>query len=82
MQNNGITPNAFSYTILIQGLYKANRLEEALDFCVEMLEADHSPNLATFTGLVDGFCREKGVEEARSTITALRQKGFFFDQKK
>ncbi|CAK9182631.1 unnamed protein product [Ilex paraguariensis] len=81
MQNNGINPNAFSYTVLIQGLYKGNRLEEALDFCVEMLEANHSPNLATFTGLVDGFCREKGVEEARNTITALRQKGFFFDQK-
>ncbi|CAK9139520.1 unnamed protein product [Ilex paraguariensis] len=81
MQNNGINPNAFSYTVLIQGLYKGNRLQEALDFCVEMLEADHSPNLATFTGLVDGFCREKGVEEAQSTITALRQKGIFFDQK-
>ncbi|KAL6964168.1 hypothetical protein U1Q18_035226 [Sarracenia purpurea var. burkii] len=81
MQKNGISPNSFSYTILIQGLCKGNRLEDAFDLCVEMLEAGHSPNLATFTGLVDGFCREKGLEEAQSTIKALRQKGFSFDEK-
>ncbi|KAL7234737.1 hypothetical protein ACSBR1_018233 [Camellia fascicularis] len=66
MQNNVISFNAFSYTILIQAAYK---------------RGGHSLNLATFMGLVNGFCQEKGLEEARSIVGALRQKGFAFDKK-
>ncbi|XP_042494933.1 pentatricopeptide repeat-containing protein At4g38150 [Macadamia integrifolia] len=80
MQNNGISPNAFSYRVLVQGLCK-ERLEDAVEFCVEMLEAGHSPNVATFVGLVDGICKEKGLEEAGNVIGRLRDKGFFVDEK-
>ncbi|KAI8028174.1 Pentatricopeptide repeat-containing protein [Camellia lanceoleosa] len=38
MLNNVISFNAFSYTILIQVIYKGKRLEDTLDLCVEMLE--------------------------------------------
>ncbi|KAK7391758.1 hypothetical protein VNO78_20179 [Psophocarpus tetragonolobus] len=41
----------------------------------------HSPNVTTFVGLVDGFCKEKGVEEAKSAIKTLTEKGFAFDEK-
>lgn len=81
MQSNGITPNAFTYGVLIKGLSKCRRLEEAVEFCMEMMEAGHTPNAATFTELVDVFCKEKGVEEARKVIDALKQKGFFLDEK-
>ncbi|CAA2960652.1 Hypothetical predicted protein [Olea europaea subsp. europaea] len=81
MKSNGIVPNAFSYGVLIQGLCKGMRLEDAYELCIEMLEAGHSPNTATFIGLVDGYCREKGMEEAQSVIKAMRQKGFFIDEK-
>ncbi|KAG2261813.1 hypothetical protein Bca52824_068892 [Brassica carinata] len=76
MQTSGISPNAFSYGILVQGLYACNMLDDAVDFCVEMLESGHSPNVPTFVGLVDALCREKGVEQARSAIDTLNQKGF------
>lgn len=46
-----------------------------------MLEAGHSPNVTTFVGLVDGLCREKGVEEAQSAIETLRQKGYLVNDK-
>nr|DAD46430.1 TPA_asm: hypothetical protein HUJ06_016367 [Nelumbo nucifera] len=80
MQNNGISPNVYSYTVFIQGLYKGKRLEDAIDICIEMLEAGHSPNVTTFIGLVDAICRDKGVEEAKSTIERL-EKGYFADEK-
>ncbi|KAI4347920.1 hypothetical protein L6164_008693 [Bauhinia variegata] len=81
MQENGISPNAFSYTVLIQGLYKCKRLQDAADFCVEMVEACHSPNVITFVGLVDSFCVEKGVAEAQGVIRTLIEKGFTVNEK-
>ncbi|XP_027361261.1 pentatricopeptide repeat-containing protein At4g38150 [Abrus precatorius] len=81
MQSNGISPNAFSYTVLIQGLYRCSRLPDAFEFCVEMLEAGHSPNVTTFVGLVDDFCKEKGVEEAKGAIRTLIEKGFAVNEK-
>ncbi|KAK6118375.1 hypothetical protein DH2020_047946 [Rehmannia glutinosa] len=81
MQSNGVIPNVFSYQVLVRGLFSGKRLEDAYGFTIEMLEAGHSPNIATFTGLVDGYCREKGLEEAQNVIGAMRQKGFFFEEK-
>ncbi|KAI3921844.1 hypothetical protein MKX01_005533 [Papaver californicum] len=90
MQNNGISPNAYSYRVLIQGLLPfckkkcdgmTSRLEDALYFCVEMLEAGHSPNVVTFVSLVEGFVIDKGVGEANSMIGRLREKGFSVDDK-
>jgi len=46
-----------------------------------MLDAGHSPSVSTFVGLVDGVCTEKGVEEARTVIGTLRQKGFYVHDK-
>lgn len=81
MQRNGISPNAFSYSVLIRGLYQCNELDDAVAFCIEMLEAGHSPNVATFLGLVAGLCLNKGVEEARTVIATLTQKGFSINKK-
>ncbi|XP_068638461.1 pentatricopeptide repeat-containing protein At4g38150-like [Aristolochia californica] len=53
MQNNGISPNDFSYTVLVQGLCKGKQLEDGIEFCIKMLEAGHSPNVATYIGLVE-----------------------------
>lgn len=81
MQSNGVVPNVFSYQVLVLGLCSGKRLEDAYLFTIEMLEAGHSPNLATFTGLVDGYCREKGLGEAQFVIQAMRQKGYFVEEK-
>jgi pentatricopeptide repeat protein len=81
MQSNGISPNAVSYSVLIQGFYQCDHLDDAVAFCVEMLEAGHSPNVQTFLGLVARLCLNKGVEEARTVIAALTQKGFFVNEK-
>ncbi|KAL1562329.1 pentatricopeptide repeat-containing protein-like protein [Salvia divinorum] len=83
MESNGIVPNAFSYQVLIRGLCMGGgkRVEEAYEFSIAMLEAGHSPNLATFTGLIDGYCKEKGLEEAQGVVKEMRLKGFFVEEK-
>ncbi|CAN6544886.1 unnamed protein product [Malus baccata var. baccata] len=64
-----------------EGLYRANNLEDAAEFCSEMLEAGHSPNVATFVGLIDVVCKEKDMEEAESVIGKLKQKGYMINEK-
>ncbi|KAM1483350.1 hypothetical protein ACFX1Q_035256 [Malus domestica] len=64
-----------------EGLYRANNLEDAAEFCSEMLEAGHSPNVATFVGLIDAVCKEKDTEEAESVIGKLKQKGYLVNEK-
>jgi pentatricopeptide repeat protein len=49
-------------------LCKGGRLDDAVAFCVEMFEAGHSPNAATFVGLVDALCKTKGVEEGEKLV--------------
>ncbi|KAK4364761.1 hypothetical protein RND71_016119 [Anisodus tanguticus] len=71
MQGSDIIPNAFSYGVLIRGICHGKRLENVLEFCMEILEDEHSPNLANlvmFVGLVDGFCEEKSLEEVQNMI--------------
>jgi len=62
---------------LIKGLCRDKRLEDAVDFCGEMVEAGNLLNVATFTALVHEFCKEKSVEEAQNMIGTLKQKGFY-----
>lgn len=81
MQNNGISPNAFSYSVLLKGLCKSKRLDTAVDFCLEMFEAGHSPNVQTLVNLILVFSAEKGPEEARNVLVALKQKGLLVDEK-
>ncbi|KAG6420397.1 hypothetical protein SASPL_116923 [Salvia splendens] len=81
MESNGIVPNAFSYQVLIKGLCLGGgkRVEEAYEFSIAMLEAGHSPNLATFTGLIDAlkgfFVEEKAVKELKHFSFALLASG-------
>ena len=60
MQGNGVIPNAFSYWLLIQGLCKGGRLDDAVAFCVEMFEAGHSPNAMTFVAWLMRYARLRG----------------------
>ncbi|KAG6513092.1 hypothetical protein ZIOFF_023399 [Zingiber officinale] len=81
LQNDGIAPNAFSYKVLIQGFCQGKKLEDSVEFCMEMLEAGHQPNVATLIGLVDEFIKEKRMEEADSFVKKLLERGLFLDDK-
>lgn len=75
-------PNAFSYGVIIRGLCNGMSLDDAVEFCDEMLDAGFAPNPATFIGLIDALCKEKGMAEAEGLVKRLRQeKGFPADDK-
>jgi pentatricopeptide repeat protein len=62
-------------------LCKGGRLDDAVAFCVEMFEAGHSPNAATFVGLVDALCKTKGVEEGEKLVRSFQDRNFAIDEK-
>ncbi|CAL9133757.1 unnamed protein product, partial [Musa textilis] len=72
MQKNGIAPNAFSYKVLIQGLCKGKKLEDSVEFCMEMLDAGHSPvktlNDLYFNVYINGLMAISGLD--LSTVTS------------
>ncbi|KAK8558815.1 hypothetical protein V6N13_098446 [Hibiscus sabdariffa] len=78
-RSKGVVCDAFDFTVMIRGLYECNHLDDAIAFCLEMLDAGHSPNVDTFVCLVEGLCKEKGVEEAENFVGTLKQKGFLVD---
>ncbi|XP_068657901.1 pentatricopeptide repeat-containing protein At4g38150-like [Aristolochia californica] len=53
MQTIGISSNACSYTVFVHGLCQGQQLKDGIDFGIDMLEAGHSPMVATLIGLVE-----------------------------
>ncbi|KAL4318104.1 hypothetical protein GQ457_18G014010 [Hibiscus cannabinus] len=79
MRSKGVVLDAFHFDVAIRGMCEVNHMDDAIAHCLEMLDSGHSPNVLTFVCLVEGLCKEKGVEEAESFIASLKQKGFLVD---
>jgi pentatricopeptide repeat protein len=60
MPELGCTPNVFSFSILLKGLYDENKSQEALDLLRMMAHNGGScaPNVVSYTTVIDGLCRE------------------------
>ncbi|KAK8624692.1 hypothetical protein V6N13_089580 [Hibiscus sabdariffa] len=63
MRLKGVVLDAFNFDVTIRGLCEVNHMDDAIAHCLEMLDSGHSPNVLTFVCLVEGLCKEKGVEE-------------------
>jgi hypothetical protein len=53
--------------------------DDAVGFCVEMFEAGHSLNDATFEVLVDIICKTKGFEEGEKLVRSFQDRNFAID---
>ncbi|CAH9146364.1 unnamed protein product [Cuscuta epithymum] len=71
-----VSPDTVSYNTLIKGLCKANKLQEALNLRVGMENANLTPNVLTYTILMDGLFREdREVDEAMGLLDEMKIKG-------
>lgn len=53
----GLAPTPRSYTILINGNCKINRIDEAMSLFKEMLQRSLSPDVVTYNTILQGFFR-------------------------
>ncbi|CAA2934593.1 pentatricopeptide repeat-containing At5g39710 [Olea europaea subsp. europaea] len=70
----GISPNVFTYNILIRGFCGNKKLSKGLEFFKEMERKGCVPNVVTYNTLIDAYCKLGNVDEAFRLIKLMWEK--------
>ncbi|KAJ6873299.1 hypothetical protein NC651_032237 [Populus alba x Populus x berolinensis] len=89
MVSKGCTPNVYTYTSLMNGYCKIERIEEAVQLLDETLRKGrplaaqqlfryicahgHTPNIMTYGVLLDGLCKHGNLEEAFALFQEMQR---------
>ncbi|KAL4588752.1 hypothetical protein LXL04_001647 [Taraxacum kok-saghyz] len=60
----GVSPNVFTYNILIRGFCGVKNMEKGLEFFAEMQKNGCLPNVVTYNTLIDANCKLRRLDEA------------------
>ncbi|XP_071691757.1 pentatricopeptide repeat-containing protein At5g39710 [Rutidosis leptorrhynchoides] len=60
----GVSPNVFTYNILIRGFCGVKELEKGLGFFAEMQKNGCLPNVVTYNTLIDAYCKLRRLDDA------------------
>ncbi|KAF7151914.1 hypothetical protein RHSIM_Rhsim02G0073500 [Rhododendron simsii] len=74
-QERGYNPNVYTYSSLIDRLFKDKRLDLALKVLSKMLENSCSPNVIIYTVMIDGLCKAGKTDEAHKLMLMMEEKG-------
>ena len=64
-----------TYTILIDGLCKGGRLNDAWEIFQYLLSNGYQLNGHTYTAMIHGFCKEGLLDEAISLLDKMEENG-------
>ncbi|XP_057427972.1 pentatricopeptide repeat-containing protein At4g38150-like [Lotus japonicus] len=82
MLASGVSPNAYTYAVLIRVLVKdAKFLKDAKKYVLEMMDKGMRPNAETYTAVFKGLVREEKLDEAVQLLEQMKAKGFVPDEK-
>ncbi|KAJ7977778.1 Pentatricopeptide repeat-containing protein [Quillaja saponaria] len=82
MLSSGVSPNAYTYSVLIKGLaFDPKLLRDAQKYVMEMMDKGMRPNAGTYTAVFEALAREQNVEEARAFLEKMKAKGLVPDEK-
>ncbi|CAL0300172.1 unnamed protein product [Lupinus luteus] len=82
MLASGVTPNAYTYAVLVKGLcVSAKFLKDAKKYVLEMMDKGMTPNAATYTAVFEALAKEEKVDEAAELLEQMKAKGFVPDEK-
>ncbi|KAI4349841.1 hypothetical protein L6164_010390 [Bauhinia variegata] len=82
MLSSGVSPNAYTYTVLIKGLAADSKfLKDAKKYVLEIMEKGMRPNAATYTAVFEALAKEEKVDEATEFLDQMKAKGFVPDEK-
>ncbi|XP_050234741.1 pentatricopeptide repeat-containing protein At3g16010 isoform X5 [Mercurialis annua] len=73
MKRRGIAPSSFTYSILIDGFCKTNRVEKALLLLEEMDEKGFPPCPAAYCSLINSLGKAKRYEAANELFLELKE---------
>ncbi|KAJ8539279.1 hypothetical protein K7X08_013531 [Anisodus acutangulus] len=73
MKENGVAPSSFTYSILIDGYCKRNRVEKALALLEEMDEKCFPPCPAAYCSLINSLGKAKRYEAANELFQELKE---------
>ncbi|KAJ4810080.1 Pentatricopeptide repeat (PPR) superfamily protein [Rhynchospora pubera] len=74
----GLQMNLFSYNLLILGLCKGSRLNEAVNL-LENMHKSMTPDVTTYNTVINGLCQELRVSEAAKYLPKMFNSGCFPD---
>jgi len=78
-EKEGCEPTTYTYTILIDGLFKAHKSEEALKLWDEMIDQGVTPTAAPFRALSNGLCLSGKVTRACRILDEMATMGVVLD---
>ncbi|KAH7542867.1 hypothetical protein FEM48_Zijuj02G0120800 [Ziziphus jujuba var. spinosa] len=82
MLASGVTPNAYTYTVLIKGLAADPKyLGDAKKYLLELMGKGMRPNAGAYTAVFEAFAKEQKVEDAEKFLEQMKAKGFKPDEK-
>ncbi|KAF4379754.1 hypothetical protein F8388_023771 [Cannabis sativa] len=70
----GVTPDAFTFNILINGFCMNSMVDEGFRFFKDMARFQCEPDVITYNTLVDGLCRAGKVDIARNVVKGMSKK--------
>jgi|UniRef100_A0A2N9J2I9 NCS1 family nucleobase:cation symporter-1 len=81
MLASGVTPNAYTYTVLIKGLAADPKyIGDAKKYVMEMMGKGMRPNARTYTTVFEALTKEQKLDEAKEFLEQMKSKGFVPDE--
>ncbi|CAN6353183.1 unnamed protein product [Urochloa humidicola] len=71
MEDMGVEPDLYCYTVLIDGLCKAEFLQEARGLFDGMLQKGLKPDAYVYSVLIDGYCGQGEIEKAEALLQEM-----------
>ncbi|KAK2638768.1 hypothetical protein Ddye_026563 [Dipteronia dyeriana] len=79
LAKEGLLPNAITYTIIINGLCKEGRLEEANDLLLNMEGKSFAPNVITYDTLIRGFLHNDETTKVVKLLHKMAERSIMLD---
>ncbi|WOL01162.1 hypothetical protein Cni_G09876 [Canna indica] len=71
-----MSPNAYTFTVLVKGLVKDRWLPKVRKYLLEMMGRGIRPNAGTYLTVFEAYLLEQKVDDARALLKEMRAKGF------
>uniref|UniRef100_A0A7N0UAC8 Pentatricopeptide repeat-containing protein n=1 Tax=Kalanchoe fedtschenkoi TaxID=63787 RepID=A0A7N0UAC8_KALFE len=71
----GVTPDVYTFNILIRGFCVNSMVDEAFHFFKKMARLNCEADVVTYNTIVDGLCRAGKVNIARNVVKGMARKG-------